>query len=341
MITTRLTDRLGIEHPIVSAPMALAAGGALAAEVSRAGGLGLIGGGYGDSDWIRAQFAAAGDERVGIGFITWSAQRSPDVVTEALEFRPAAVMLSFGDPAVFAEQVKDVGAVFICQCQNLDHVEQAISAGADIIVAQGSEAGGHGSSRGTLSLVPEVADLLSERSPDTLLLAAGGIADGRALAASLMLGADGVLLGTRLWASEEALVHPRHHHAIVESNGDSTIRSTTGDVVRGLDWPAGFTMRMRRNAFTDRWHGNEKALAANADIEGPRYRAAFADGDPDNAGVVFGEAAGLIHSIEPAATIIERMVDEASQLLQSGSGYTAKRNAIASPHGQTSRQPGL
>lgn len=321
MITTRLTDRLGIPHPIVSAPMALAAGGALAAAVSRAGGLGLIGGGYGDSDWVRAQFAAAGSERVGVGFITWSAQRSPSVVAEALEFRPAAVMLSFGDPGVFATQIKDAGAVLICQCQNLDHVERAISVGADVVVAQGAEAGGHGSSRGTLSLVPEVADVLAARSPDTLLLAAGGIADGRALAAALMLGADGVLIGTRLWAADEALVHPRHHEAIVESNGDSTIRSTVGDVVRGIDWPAEFTMRMRRNAFTDRWHGDETTLAANVDVDGPRYRAAFADGDPDNAGVVFGEAAGLIHSIEPAGAIIERMVDEAAQVLRSGAEY--------------------
>ncbi|BCI83438.1 NAD(P)H-dependent flavin oxidoreductase [Mycobacterium sp. SMC-18] len=321
MITTRLTDRLGIQHPIVSAPMALAAGGVLAAAVSRAGGLGLIGGGYGDSDWLRAQFAAAGSERVGVGFITWSAQRSPSVVAEALEFRPAAVMLSFGDPAAFAEQVKDAGALLICQCQNLDHVNRAISVGADVVVAQGAEAGGHGSSRGTLSLVPEVADVLAARSPDTLLLAAGGIADGRALAAALMLGADGVLIGTRLWAADEALVHPRHHQAIVESDGDSTIRSTVGDVVRGIDWPAEFTMRMRRNAFTDRWHGDEKTLAANVDVEGPRYRAAFADGDPDNAGVVFGEAAGLIHSIEPAAVIVERIVDEAARLLRAGAGY--------------------
>jgi len=318
MIVTRLTDRLGIEHPIVSAPMALAGGGALAAAVSRAGGLGLIGGGYGDPDWIRAQFAAADTARVGIGFITWSAQRSPSVVTDALEFRPAAVMLSFGDPASFADQVKHAGAVLICQCQELSHVERAIDVGADVVVAQGSEAGGHGSSRGTLSLVPEVADFLAQRSPETLLLAAGGIADGRALAASLMLGADGALIGTRLWASTEALVHPRHHQAIVAANGDSTIRSTVGDVVRGLAWPPEFTMRMRNNAFTDRWHGNEKALAANATTEGPRYRAAFADGDPDNAGVVFGEAAGLIHSIEPAATIVERIVHEAAQLLRSG-----------------------
>jgi nitronate monooxygenase len=301
--------------------MALAGGGALAAAVTRAGGLGLIGGGYGDSDWIRAEFAAAAAERVGIGFITWSAQRSPSVVTEALEFRPAAVMLSFGDPDVYADQVKQAGAVLICQCQNLTHVEQAIGANADVVVAQGAEAGGHGALRGTLSFVPEVADHLAACSPDTLLLAAGGIADGRALAAALMLGADGALMGTRLWASDEALVHPRHHDAMLKSNGDSTIRTTTPDVVRELDWPAEFTARVRRNAFTDRWHGEEQALMANTATEGPRYRDAFADGDPDYAAVFFGEAAGLIHSVEPASSIVERVVEAAERALRSGADY--------------------
>lgn len=321
VLSTRLTEQLGIAHPIISAPMALAGGGALAAAVTRAGGLGLIGGGYGNPDWIRQQFEAAGSERVGVGFITWSAQRSPNVVTEALALDPAAVMLSFGDPAAFADQIKAAGATLICQCQNLTHVEQAVRAGADIIVAQGAEAGGHGAFRGTLSLVPEVADFLSIRSPETLLVAAGGIADGRALAASLLLGADGVLMGTRLWASSEAIVHPRHHAAIVASNGDGTVRTTTPDIARGLDWPAEFTARVRRNAFTERWHGDEKSLAANASVEGPRYSAAFAEGDPDNAGVFFGEAAGLIHSIEPTGSIIERVIDEAVVALRSGASY--------------------
>ncbi|CAM3879011.1 NAD(P)H-dependent flavin oxidoreductase [Smaragdicoccus niigatensis] len=320
-LSTRLTKQLGIAHPIISAPMALAAGGALAAAVTRAGGLGLIGGGYGNSDWIRTQFEAAGAERVGVGFITWSVQRSPGVVAEALALNPVAVMLSFGDPAAFADQIKDAGATLICQCQNLNHVEQAVRAGADIIVAQGSEAGGHGAFRGTLSLVPEVADFLSTRSPETLLVAAGGIADGRALAASLLLGADGVLMGTRLWASSEAVVHPRHHETIVASNGDDTIRTSTPDIARGLDWPAEFTARIRRNAFTERWHGDEQSLAANTAVEGPRYSAAFADGDPDNAGVFFGEAAGLIHSIEPAGSIIERVIAEAVAVLRSGASY--------------------
>jgi nitronate monooxygenase len=311
VISTRLTARLGIRHPIVSAPMALAGGGALAAAVSRSGALGLIGGGYGDSQWLREQFAAADDERVGVGFITWSAARSPHLLEEALARHPAAVMLSFGDPAPLARAVRDAGVPLICQCQNLAHVRDALAVGADVIVAQGTEAGGHGADRGTFTLVPEVADVLARDSPDTLLLAAGGIADGRGLAAALLLGADGVLVGTRLWATDEALVHPRHHAAIVAADGDGTVRTRAADIVRELPWPAEFTLRTRRNSFTERWHGHEDELALQVNAESPRYRQAWAEGDPEHAAVLFGEAAGLIHAIEPAGTVIERLVAEA------------------------------
>jgi nitronate monooxygenase len=182
-------------------------------------------------------------------------------------------------------------------------------------VAQGAEAGGHGALRGTLSFVPEVADLLAKYAQNTMLLAAGGIADGRGLAAALILGADGVLVGTRLWASKEALVKEGHHNAIIKSNGDGTLRTRVADVARQIPWPRGFTARIRRNAFTDRWHGREDLLEQNIAIEGPRYRQAFMEGDPDNTGVWFGEAAGLVDSIEPAALIVERMVTDAAHHL--------------------------
>jgi nitronate monooxygenase len=317
VISTRLTQAFGIAHPIVAAPMALAGGGALAAAVSRAGALGLIGGGYGDAAWLAEQFDAAADESVGIGFITWSAQRSPEVVAQALAREPAAFMLSFGDPMAFARQIHEANVPLICQCQNLDHVRVAIDAGAAVVVAQGAEAGGHGAQmRGTLSFVPEVADFVAARSPETLLLAAGGIADGRGLAAALTLGADGVLMGTRLWASSEALVHPRHHEALLATNGDGTIRTRVTDIARGLAWPAEFTARARKNAFIDRWEGREDELAASAVTIGPAYRQAWMEGDADNAGVFFGEAAGLIHEVEPAATIIERVVADADRTLK-------------------------
>ena len=321
-IATRLTRMLQLRHPIVSAPMAFAGGGALAAAVTRAGGLGLIGGGYGDPTWLQQQFKAAGGERVGVGFITWSLRKSPSLLTDVLKHRPAAVMLSFGDPRPFVEEIRAAGANLICQCQDMAHVMDAVDVGADVVVAQGAEAGGHGALRGTLSFVPEVADYLAGHAPSTLLLAAGGIGDGRGLAAALMLGADGVLVGTRLWASSEALVKEGHHRAIVATDGDGTIRTRIADIARQIPWPSSFTARIRRNAFTECWHGREDALKEAVSIEGPRYRQAFEAGDPENTGVWFGEAAGVIHSIEPAASIIERLVAQAGGQLRTNAGAT-------------------
>ncbi len=319
-LSTRLTQSLNLRLPVVSAPMAFAGGGALAAAVSRAGGLGLIGGGYGDPSWLEEQFVAAASERVGVGFITWSLRKSPSLLTGVLKHRPAAVMLSFGDPRPFVEEIRDAKALIICQCQDMAGVMDALDVNADVVVAQGAEAGGHGASRGTMTFVPEAIDYITKHAPDTLLLAAGGIADGRGLAAALVLGADGVLVGTRLWASNEALVRQGHHQAILETDGDGTLRTTIADIARQIPWPRGFTARIRRNAFTDRWHGHEAELERNIAVEGPRYRQAFAAGDPENTGVWFGEAAGLIHSVEPAAALVQRMVDDAAICLERSEG---------------------
>lgn len=322
-LATRLTERLGIAHPILSAPMALAGGGALAAAVTRAGGLGLIGGGYGDAAWIAQQFTAAGNTQVGCGFITWSMARKPELLTQALSHKPAALMLSFGDPRPFAAEIAAAGVPLICQCQSLAHVRQALEAGATIVVAQGSEAGGHGASRATLPFVPEAADLIARESPDTLLLAAGGFADGRGLAAALMLGADGVLAGTRFWASREAMVHERHHAAAVAATGDQTVRSSLPDIARQLDWPKPFDIRVSDNAFIARWAGRDAELKGAIAVEGQAYREAFMAGDPDKAAVIFGEAAGLISDIPSAGEIVERMVAEAAALLGSAKRFLA------------------
>jgi nitronate monooxygenase len=302
-ISNRLTRKLNIDYPIISAPMAFAAGGALASAVSAAGGLGLIGGGYGDSAWLDEQFEIAAGSRIGIGFITWSLQKSPFLLTQVLKRRPAALMLSFGDPRPFVDEIRKAGALLICQCQNTGHIRDAMDVGADIVVAQGAEAGGHGALRGTLSLVPEAANLLSAHSPDSLLVAAGGIADGRGLAAALMLVADGVLVGTRFWASAEALVHARHHQTIVGANGDQTIRTRVPDIARQLPWPSEFTARVRSNSFTQRWHGREDVLK-------------------ENAAVWFGESAGLITAIEPASVILKRMTADAARLLAGRANVT-------------------
>jgi nitronate monooxygenase len=242
------------------------------------------------------------------------------MLTDVLKHKPAAVMLSFGDPRPFVDEIRAAGALLICQCQDMAHVMDAVDVRADVVIAQGAEAGGHGALRGTLSFVPEAADYLAEHAPDALLLAAGGIGDGRGLAAALMLGADGVLVGTRFWAAREALVKEGHHRAILETDGDGTLRTRVADIARQLPWPRGFTARIRRNAFTEQWHGREEALEAAAAVEGPRYRQAFEAGDAERTGVWFGEAAGVIRSIEPAGVIVERMVAEAAARLRNHGG---------------------
>lgn len=238
MIKTRLTERFGIQHPIICAPMAYVTGGALATAVSRAGGLGIVGGGYagtvgGEPD-LEAELAQAKSGKFGVGFITWALERAPKMLTSALQYLPCCVFLSFGDPSPFAAEIANSGAVLICQVQFLSQIEMALKAGAAAVVVQGAEAGGHGASRSTFPFVPEAADYLKQHSPETLLLAAGGIADGRGLAAALMLGADGVVMGTRLWASAEALTPRMHTDKAIGVTGDSTIRTKALDALRGV-----------------------------------------------------------------------------------------------------------
>lgn len=317
-LRTRLCEMLDIQHPIISAPMAFAAGGRLAATTTGAGGLGLIGGGYGDADWLEREFAEAGNARVGCGFITWSLAKRPQLLDAVLAHNPVAIMLSFGSPMPFARQIKDAGAKLICQIQCMNHAHEAVAAGADIIVAQGAEAGGHGLARATLTLVPEVADYLAKAAPASALLAAGGIADGRGLAAALMLGADGVLIGSRFWASSEALVNPAFQSRASAADGDSTIRTTVVDIARKIAWPDPFTARVMKTRFVEDWHGRETELAEPAvvDREMHRYVSAMQRGDPDNTGVWVGEAAGLIKDVRPAADLVLEIVRDAERLLR-------------------------
>jgi len=309
---TALTDLLAIEHPVLLAPMGNVSGGALAAAVTRAGGLGLIGGGYGDADWLKREFDNAGDARVGVGFITWSLARQPGLLDLALERNPAAVMFSFGDFTPFVSRVRDVDAALICQVQTLAQAREAAAAGADVIVAQGTEGGGHGGARTTFTLVPAVVDAVAPIP----VVAAGGVADGRGLAAATMLGAAGVLVGTRLFASVEALGHTNAKLFIVDSEGDETLRTRVFDIVRGYDWPEHVTGRVPLNRFAAQWHGREAALYADLARQQTLYREATEQGDTHTAVVFAGEAVDMINAIEPAQMIVERMIAEADRLLQ-------------------------
>ena len=321
-IRTDLTTLLGIRHPILLAPMDTISGSRLTRAVSEAGGFGILGGGYGDRARLEAETAKLKDcaGPFGIGFITWSLAKKPELLDIALHANPRAVMLSFGDPAPFAPKIKAAGALLICQVQSEEMARQALDAGADILIAQGTEAGGHGASRTTMDIVPAVIDLAAGRVP---VIAAGGIADGRGLAAMLMLGASGVLMGTRFYASIEADGAEEAKRRICAANSGSTVRGIIFDLSRNNVWPAPFTGRCLINDHARRWIGREVELMQNVRAVAAEYAAARAAGNFDIAAVIAGEAVGLIHDIPPAAEIVDRIVTEAGQILN------GQRNSFA------------
>jgi Nitronate monooxygenase len=187
-----------------------------------AGGLGFIGGEYGDQTWLTRELKAVGNTRIGIGFISWSLAKQPDLLTLALDREPAAIFLSFGSVRPFSDQIARSSTRLIVQVQDFAQAREALDGGADIVVAQGTEAGGFSGRRATFPLVPTIVDLAGK----TPVIAAGGIADGRGLAAALMLGAAGGLCGTAFYASQEALSHPNAKRAAVVASGDETERSS-------------------------------------------------------------------------------------------------------------------
>ena len=313
-IDTPLTGLLGIRHPILLAPMDVIAGARLTVAVSRAGGFGILGGGYGERVWLEQETGKLKGAQApfGIGFITWSLAKQPELLDVALAARPRAIMLSFGDPKPFAPRIKAVGALLICQVQDEAMAEAALEAGADILVAQGTEAGGHGASRTTIDIVPAIVDLAAGRVP---VVAAGGIGDGRGLAAMMMLGAAGVLLGTRFYASQESDGAEEAKQRICAAKSGSTTRGIIFDLSRNNVWPAPFNGRCLINDHARRWAGRELELLQNVKAVAAEYAAARASGNFDIAAVIAGEAVGLIHDIPPAAEIVDRIVGEAEQIL--------------------------
>jgi nitronate monooxygenase len=322
MIQTRLTRRFGIEHPIICAPMALICGGTLAAAVSRAGGLGIVGGGYagtlGEEPDLEAELAIAQSEKFGVGFITWALNQSPTMLTKALKHSPFCIFLSFGDPGPFADEIRRTGALLVCQVQCMADIDLALRAGATAIVVQGTEAGGHGASRSTFAFLPEAADHLKQYSPETLLLAAGGIADGRGLAAALILGADGVVVGTRFWASAEALTKKAHTDKAIAANGDSTVRTKALDALRGIAWPRQYSFRFLKNKLSNEWVNREEQAFQEFGSCAERYTQARAQDDLDTVAVVCGEAIGIIHDRPSAESIVTSMAKQAENILRSG-----------------------
>jgi nitronate monooxygenase len=318
-LATAFTELFSVRHPIALAPMGGSAGGALAAAVSDGGGLGLLGAGPGNRRWLDRELPllAEGTTRPwGVGFQSWAVDLG--TVERALAAGPAAVMLSFGDPRPFTAAVRAAGARLILQVTDLEEAREAVDLGADVIVAQGTESGGHGARRGrsTLPFVPLVADLAAP----VPVLAAGGIADGRGVAAALALGAAGALLGTRFQATAEALVDPAISKAIIEGRGEETERSVILDIARGSRWPARYTGRTLGHPLLDEWRGREAELAADDTAARQAYRDGVARGDLPPLPVWAGEGVDLINDLPPAADLVAALAAQAEEALARAGG---------------------
>jgi nitronate monooxygenase len=319
--STAFTAMFGVAHPIALAPMGGSAGGALAAAVSNAGGLGRRGGGNGHPKWLEPELevlAGSTDKPWGVGLLSWAVEAG--TVERVLQAEPVAVMLSFGTRAELTEPVRQSGATLILQVTSLDEAHEAVDLGADLIVAQGTEAGGHGAREGrsTLPFVPAVVDLVAP----VPVLAAGGIADGRGLAAALVLGASGALIGTRFQATQEAQVDPAIKKAIVDGRGGETERSSVLDIVSGSRWPREYTGRTLPHPFLDQWRGREDELAEGPQAQQTKqaYRDGVARGDLLPLPAWAGESADLISDLPPAADLVASLVREAEQALAAATG---------------------
>jgi nitronate monooxygenase len=301
---TALAELLGISIPVLNAPMTPQAGGALARAVSETGAFGMLGFDEDESEeQIRDQVAILQREPAvpfGIGLVAWVLQRRPQLLDIAIAAKPKLISISFGDPAPYAERVHNAGILLCSQVQSRKWAQTALDAGVDMLVAQGTEAGGHtGSAVGTLPLLQIVLDMT-----DKPVIAAGGIATGRGLAAVLAAGAAGAWIGTPFLLAQEARNTDAARERIRGSDETQTIYTRVYDRVTNKAWPHEFGGRALRTPFLEQWTGKEEQLLADA--------GALAEFDPKEK-IYAGQSVGLLWGVKPAAQIV-REIDTAARV---------------------------
>ena len=320
MLRTRFSELLGLRYPVVSAPMTGHSGGRLAAAVSRAGGLGSFGGIDAEGPgWVPEQAALVRertDRPFCVGFITPFLPMAEESFEAALEAKAPVIAFSFSDPQPWLARAKAAGAIVMCQAQTIEGAREAVAAGTDILVAQGNEAGGH---TGMLSMLPFLSRVVEE-FPDVPVLAAGGIASGRALAAALTAGADGAWMGTAFLATPEAVEVPdAYKQRVVESDGQDTEYTRVYDLIDGLPWPDGIAGRVYRSAFVREWHGRDGEIVDRREELAGQTSKAYRK-DPEVAAVYMGQSAGQVRAIRPAADVLRDVCDEAERILRERAG---------------------
>jgi NAD(P)H-dependent flavin oxidoreductase YrpB (nitropropane dioxygenase family) len=316
MIHTRICDLLGIDHPIVLGGMGTATTAPLVAAVSNAGGFGTLGTSAFDAGTLDNEIAAIRertDKPFGVNHLLF--QIKEDMYAVTLRARPPLIAFAWArkdqNLKEYFKRAHECGAKVMHMAGEVTEALRAAEAGADVLVAQGTEAGGHVGWMASLPLLPMMVKAVAPLP----VLCAGGIADGRGLAAALALGAEGVLLGTRFMATIEAPIHPNFKQAIVESDGHDTVLTEIPDLATQRVWP-GAMSRAKRNKFIARWAGREWALRQNASEIGRQAAAARAAGDVENASISYGQDAGLIDSIKSVKEVVLDIIAEAEGIMK-------------------------
>ena len=316
MLHTRICELFGIEHPIVLGGMGSATSPELVAAVSGAGGLGVLGATRQTPEEVGRDVSAiraATDRPFGLNLLLF--MERPGQFDGLLAARPRVVSTAWSrldqDLSTYVAKSHAIGALAMHMVSTVAEARSAARAGVDVIIAQGTEGGGHIGLMGTMPLVPMVVDAVKP----VPVLAAGGVADGRGLAAALALGADGVLLGTRFLASDEAPIAKAFKRAILESDGHDTLVTDIPDVANGQVWPGAY-VRVRRNRFIEEWQGRGNELRRHRAEVSAQLREAAKAGDPDRGAVMLGQTAGLIDRIEPAADLVQQISRDAEAILR-------------------------
>ena len=317
MLKTFLTEAWGLRYPLIGAPMAGVAFGALARAVSSSGGLGMVG--IGSSDPVEnvereAAIAREGGRHFGIGLMAWALPQRPELLEAAIASKPFVISMTGGSIVPYAARVREAGIRIVAQVNTGDDAREAEAAGADLIVAQGTEAGGHTGDVATLSLLQIVLGAVA-----VPVVAAGGIASARGLAAVLAAGAEGGWIGTPLLLAHEAGTTPAARARIVAAKENETVLTRLFDRTLGNAWPARYPGRALANKFTQAWHGREDEAAANP-ATAAALRSATAAKDFDTAYIYAGQSVGLLERERPAAEIVAELGDGAEALLRERCG---------------------
>ena len=314
MIKTALNELLGIEYPIIQGGMAWVSTAELVAAVSEAGGLGILGGGNAPPDYVRDQIRqtkAITNKPFGVNIPLFSPYLD-EILNICIEEGVPVVATGAGSPGTFIPQLKEAGLKVVPVVSSVALAKRLERMGADALVAEGMESGGHIGDVGTLPLVPQVVDAVK-----VPVIAAGGIADGRGLAAALALGAAGVQMGTRFIATAECIAHQNYKEKIVKAGDRATM--TSGHSL-------GHPIRAIRNPMTRKFDEMERTSCSEEEViefGTGKLRLAVEEGDMVNGSLMAGQSSGLVRDIVTVKEVIERMVAEAEEIIAGLQGVVA------------------